>query len=155
MTSRYHAALAKDRAVLVGMDEFKAVVFSSNTPCIITKDLNGCSSILIVSSVAAILGHVAPRSHPTEHDLHDPQAGERHTEAFMAGYIRYFRTCRDQNLFPKSDSLVVCCMSGDEIGLPDQQRIMRLFGLISLTFRGPGYPHMRHDLPVIDQRRRG
>ncbi|KAF2741654.1 hypothetical protein M011DRAFT_331330 [Sporormia fimetaria CBS 119925] len=42
----------------------------------------------------------------------------------MTDFISYFRICRDQNLFPKSDSLVICAISRGEIALPDQQRII-------------------------------
>ncbi|KAI9742590.1 MAG: hypothetical protein M1818_003731 [Claussenomyces sp. TS43310] len=65
----------------VAMDEVKFLVFGQNgLSSIGTDNLNGCSSVMIVSRYAAILGHFPPRPNVDSRDL---EAGDNHVRAKM------------------------------------------------------------------------
>ncbi|RMZ71379.1 hypothetical protein GMOD_00005927 [Pyrenophora seminiperda CCB06] len=115
--SRYRKAVKDNQAKMVAMNNFDCAVFS-RMPGIGTDDLGACSVVLIVSSQAAIIGHIPPL--PTR--THDPHAGDSYVNFFMDRLIAYYRQC--QSVLTPPDSLVVCAVYKGVVALQDQQRIM-------------------------------
>jgi hypothetical protein len=58
--SRFRQAVEDDECKEVAMNDYEWVKFSE-TPCIGTDGLGACSVVLIVSRLAAIMGHISPR----------------------------------------------------------------------------------------------
>lgn len=65
------------QAVEVPMDQAR-IVFFAQTPGIGTRNLNGCTVVVIVSSHAAIMAHIAPNSPAGQ-----PGAGMAHVSAIL------------------------------------------------------------------------
>jgi hypothetical protein len=119
--SRFREAVNDGIARAVPMDGLDCVVFSQ-IPCIGTDRLGGCSVILIISPFAAILAHIPPQ--PSNPDINDLEAGDRHAKASMERVTTYYR--QFQGLFPAtSHSWVVCAVFEGAVAVPDQQRIMQ------------------------------
>ncbi|KFY17548.1 hypothetical protein V492_00591 [Pseudogymnoascus sp. VKM F-4246] len=97
-------ALLLGTAYNVAMDEVKFLQFGvKGLTSIGTKDLKGCSVVMIVSPQAAILAHIAPL--PPNSNPSDPEAGDRHCQMKMDD--------------------VLCAVFQGEVALPDQQNIMQ------------------------------
>ena len=87
-----------------------------------TKDLKGCSVVMIVSPQAAILAYIAPR--PPNSDLSDPEAGDRHCQTKM-NEVGALYEANKQCFLTYGGSWVLCTVFQGEVALPDQQNIMQ------------------------------
>jgi hypothetical protein len=130
-------------ATRTSMNGLESVVFS-DTPCLGTDGLGGCSVVLIVSPFAAMLGHVSPR--PLDSDPDDTKIGDQHVRTFARRVTNRYQQFPE--LFPPDSSCwVICAESEDLVALPNQQKILerelRVFGLAvdtSQTYHVPYTP---------------
>lgn len=95
--SRFRAAVRSHDVRAVPMNGFDCVIFSQ-TPCIGIDALGSCSVSLIISPLAAILGHVLPCLDGSNID--DPNVGDNHIRGFMDWLIALFH--QYQRFFPGS-----------------------------------------------------
>ena len=145
-------ALFAQRAYNVPMDEVTFRPFGNQyrESSIGTKDLQGCTAIMIASRQGAIVAHISPR--PTLYNPNDIGAGERHVQAKMNDVARYYDHWRAQGYFPRgAGTWVVCAVSNGEIVLSHQLSIMetsirhmgllasRGFYTVPLDRTSPGY----------------
>jgi hypothetical protein len=119
MESRYRTAVRTNEAKEVAMNKFDGVIFRLTKPCIGTDQLGSCTAVMIVSSTAAILGHVAPRPDIATYE----HAGDHHVEQFMDRLLKY-RWVYESYFPPNANAWVVCAIFRGEVALPDQQKII-------------------------------
>jgi hypothetical protein len=120
--SRFRVAVRNLESKEVSMNAFDSIVFSQQLRCIGTDGLGSCSVVLIVSPLAAILGHISPL--PDNGESNDPYAGDNHVRDFMDRLTAYYVQCQSAGFFPQSSSWVVCAVFCNDVALPDQQKIM-------------------------------
>jgi hypothetical protein len=141
--SRFRAALRNGESKRTAMNGLESVEFS-NTPCIGTDGLGGCSVVVIVSPFAAMLGHVSPR--PIDSDPDDTDVGDKHVRTFVRRVTNRYQ--QFQELFPANSSCwVICAEAEGAVALPIQQKIidreLRVLGLTvdtSQTYHVPYTP---------------
>jgi hypothetical protein len=120
------------------MNDIKILRFDTNDLVSIgTRNLNGCSVVMVVSVHGAILGHIAPRP---SFDMTNPTAGDDHATMMMNRMTSIYY--ENQQYFPVgSNSWVVCVTFDGEVGLPDQQRIFeRALSDLRLPYFHRAYP---------------
>jgi hypothetical protein len=105
----------------VHMNEIKIAFLSPlhQTRFVITRNLNSSSAVIIISTYACILGHIAPLPEFTN----DPEAGNNNTKQLM----RDMQTLHKQFdiYFPTSQSSVVVAEYQGRVALPEQARIIQ------------------------------
>ncbi|KAI9736072.1 MAG: hypothetical protein M1818_006248 [Claussenomyces sp. TS43310] len=118
--SRLDLAEGTETVYLVAMDEVRFLAFGQNgLTSISTRNLNGCSAVMIVSKQGAILGHFPPRPSSYSQDL---EAGDNHIRAKIREVAALYKS--NQQYFPSGHNWVVCALFKGEVALPDQQKIM-------------------------------
>ena len=86
-----------------------------------TANMNGCSAVVVLSKLGAILAHIAPLPH--DH-VGNPEAGDEHAQSKMDLLKSIYRS-NEQYFPPGSAGWVVCAMFEGVVALPDQQRIFQ------------------------------
>lgn len=105
-----------------------------------TRDLGGCSVVIIASIYGVIMAHIPPRPPQTPPD--DGTAGANNARYMMSRVAALYQQHRAY--FPSTDTIVFCAWHKGTVGLPDQLDIMRLslqqMGLnpIIRTYHAPG-----------------
>ena len=85
----------------------------------ITRHLNGCFAVIIISPYASIVAHIAPLPNPTQ----NPHAGDHNTQQKMTEVESLYR--QYQNYFPAATGWVVAAVYLGEVALPSQLDIIR------------------------------
>lgn len=116
--SRLAQAEALGRVQVVAMNEVKFVAFTEKS-AIGTKDLAGCSVVIIASIYGAILAHIPPRPIPNTPDTY---AGDQNVRRLMEEVGRLYNEKR--NYFPETDTYAVFAIYEGNIALPDQKNII-------------------------------
>jgi hypothetical protein len=88
------------------------------TRFICTQDLNGCSAVVIISSIACIIAHIPPL--PTYTD--DPYIGTNNARFMMERVRATFQANRAY--FPECHSWVIVATWGGQLALPEQASIL-------------------------------
>ncbi|KAI9762088.1 MAG: hypothetical protein M1840_001470 [Geoglossum simile] len=107
---------------------------------VVTRELNGCSVAIIVSSRGPIVAHVPPL--PTKHELMslppvavnwnlkgllnaiDPHTGDHHMEKMMEEFTSLYEQHLDS--FPAETlAIMISALYMGEVALPDQRDIMK------------------------------
>ena len=115
-------ALRRGEAHEVAMNEVCFVAFTGKSlRSVGTRNMNGCTIVMIVSQYGAILAHIPPR--PAAARDTDPQAGDQQCTQRMSELADIYRTFR--RVFPTDTrSWVVSALWEDEIALPCQRQII-------------------------------
>lgn len=138
---RLARAEGKNRALVVAMNQVKFLPFGS-VSAIGTRDLGGCSVVVIASKYGAILAHIPPM--PDCNHLHDPYYGDRHVQEIMHQVNELYS--RRRNYFPAAESYLICAMYNGEIALPYQKKIMEdNLSRMGLKYRPINYVVPRND----------
>ena len=132
-------------AIEVAMDRVGIVVFTQ-TRGIGTRNLNSCTVVIIVSSYAAIMAHIAPNSLAGAASG-NPAAGLLHVQAVMnqamALYTQY------QAYFPaQSTSCVISASPDNGVTVPLSHQRNQIAGM--LTQRGLTVSATTHHIPVSE-----
>ncbi len=114
-------ALAAGVASEVQMDEVKFIPFKQTAvSCAGTANLGGCSVVMIVSPLAAIVAHIPP--HPNT-DWNNPAAADNHIRQKMEEVSALYRNF--EKYFPADRTTwVVSAMLEGDVVLPGQRDIM-------------------------------
>ncbi|PWY69625.1 hypothetical protein BO94DRAFT_590409 [Aspergillus sclerotioniger CBS 115572] len=86
-----------------------------------TRDLGGCSTVVIASKTGAILAHLPPRP---SMDLSDPFTGDSNVRRLMTQVVDLYHAHRDKYFATITDTVIVCAFHEGEIALQDQVQIM-------------------------------
>lgn len=149
-------AQAVGRVLVVPMGEVDFVSFTE-TSAIGTRDLAGCSVVIIASQHGAILAHIPPRPNTDVLDVH---AGDRNVQRIMDNVDR--RYSRWKNCFPSSDTYAVFAVYQGSVALPDQKKIieenierMGLRSFNSILYITPRDPlNLGHGTALVDSQGR-
>jgi hypothetical protein len=118
-------ALGEGQALDVQMNHLEIISFTGHTRfrAIGTRDLNGCTVIIVVSEFGALISHISPRPYPTT----DPYAGEVHMRAKIMEVCRKIRN-QDGDFYTAGRMKVgiLCAAHGGRVGLPHQRRIAEM-----------------------------
>ena len=107
--------------VLVGMDGVKFLAFGTEgRNILLTQDLNGCSGVVIVSRLAAILAHIAPCP---DMRTNDPNAGLKHVRDRMREVMTLYQTYRGY-FIRGNETLVISAMNECQISLPHHKELI-------------------------------
>lgn len=104
------------------MNDYKILTYTPRW-CIGTRDLNGCTEVVIQSPIAIILAHISPR--PGRAGSSDPHAGDRHMANKMDDVIDLYQ--KHSEYFPTDStaSAVYAWIVGQsQVALPDQKAIV-------------------------------
>ncbi|KAF1958346.1 hypothetical protein CC80DRAFT_490941 [Byssothecium circinans] len=116
--SRLAQAEAVNRVLIVAMNEVKFIAFGEKS-AIGTRDLAGCSVVIIASAYGAILAHIPPRPIP---NTSEPYAGDQNVQRLMEEVGGLYNQRR--NYFPDTDTYAVFAIYNGGVALPDQKRII-------------------------------
>jgi len=116
--SRLAQAEAVGRVLVVAMNEAEFVAFSQKS-AIGTKDLAGCSVVVIASAYGAIMAHIPPRPIP---DTSDPYAGDQNVHRLMERVGSLYAQRRDH--FPDTDTYAMFAIYNGGVALSDQKSII-------------------------------
>ena len=112
-------AEAADRVLVVPMGGVEFIPFSLKSSGG-TRDLAGCSVVIIASQYGAIIAHIVPRP-PTAHPM-DTTAGDRNVKAVMNRVGELYEERR--NYFPSAETYSIFAVFDGKIALNDQKRII-------------------------------
>lgn len=112
----------RNQIVTVDMNEAKCWKFTSKVNATGTRNLKGCHVAIIASPHAAVLAHIAPG--PSKQKGHDSKAMMKHVSDQLDNVEKLYKA--NKTLFPSTDhqTHTVHAWFNDEIGLPDQQRLI-------------------------------
>jgi hypothetical protein len=155
--SRLAQAEALHRVEVVPMNKVKFLPFTEK-PSIGTRDLAGCSVVVIASIYGAILAHIPPRPIPNTPGASD---GDRNVARLMAEVESLFN--QNKNFFPEADTYSIVAVYGGQIALPDQKEIIEskigdmglkpFNGILYVTPRDP--TNSAHGTVFVDAYNRG
>ncbi|KAK2763315.1 hypothetical protein FQN54_009951 [Arachnomyces sp. PD_36] len=114
-------ALDVGQVLEVKMNKIDFVSFSPTSPvkAIGTRNLNGCTAVLVVSKLGALLGHISPLPYPTT----NPAAGENHMREKMTELWHLLFTVHNKSFpDPKKAGVVSATLLGS-VGLPAQKKL--------------------------------
>jgi hypothetical protein len=144
----FFQALQRGEAHEVAMDEVRFIAFTEQSlRCIGTRNLNGCTAVMVVSQYGAILSHIPPRPVTTRHDI--PEAGDQHCAEKMNEMVAAYH--ENRRYFPADEpSWVVSALWEDKIALLSQRHIIEMkLREIGLDTAGANYmavmPPQSHD----------
>jgi hypothetical protein len=112
-------AEAADRVLVVPMGGVEFIPFSLKSSGG-TRDLAGCSVVIVASQYGTIIAHIVPRP-PTAHPL-DTTAGDRNVQAVMNRVGEIYEERR--NYFPSADTYSIFAVFDGKVALNDQKRII-------------------------------
>ncbi|KAF2793656.1 hypothetical protein K505DRAFT_189519, partial [Melanomma pulvis-pyrius CBS 109.77] len=104
--------------LVVAMNEVEFVAFSQKS-AIGTRDLAGCSVVVIASAYGAILAHIPPRPIP---NTSDPYAGDQNVQRLMERVGSLYD--QQRNYFPNTDTYAIFAIYNGGVALPDQKKII-------------------------------
>src|SRR5689334_18356023 len=86
--SRFQAAINASQTYEVEMNQVQLLIFNLRPlQAIGTRNLNGCTAVVIISPFAAILSHIPPQPYLTEH----PGVGMQNVRARMEEVLSLYR----------------------------------------------------------------
>lgn len=115
-------ALRQGQALEVEMNNLRSISFTGHTHfrTIGTRNLNGCTAIILVSEFSALICHISPLPYSTP----DPHAGEAHMRNMLMRVCHKIENFdRDFYSAGRVKAGIVCAAVGGQIALPDQQRM--------------------------------
>ena len=134
-----------DQIVLVPMNECK-ITYIGQKLSVGTRDLNSCTGVIILSPLAIILAHIAPRPDGTT-TANDRGAGDRHVMSKMNEVAEIYRDHRQW--FPAEFTACgVFAQYLSEIALPDQEVIV----MNTLTSLGIYPENYSYNVPTNDNK---
>ncbi|KAK2768151.1 hypothetical protein FQN54_000003 [Arachnomyces sp. PD_36] len=120
--SRFLEAIHHGQALEVEMNTLQTISFTGHTPhrAIGTRNLNGCTAIIVISEFAALIAHISPLPYSTS----DPYAGEDQMRHFVQRICHKLRNL-DEDFYSagRMKAGIVCATVGGRVALPEQVRL--------------------------------